>query len=179
MGSLSLLQGIILTQGSNPGFPHCRRILYQLSHKWSVGILVWVACPFSSRPSPTQDLNQSLLRCRWILYQLSYQGSPFVPANSNMLILWICFWFLLFLLVHAHDAIFYYVTFYLKNYTWGVFGVWNECVYWLPQAKLCFCCWCALPVRNHFGLSSKLKVFWIPRSRKSGLQFYVMADFEL
>ena len=33
VGSLSLLQGIFSTQGSNPGFPHCRRILYQLSHK--------------------------------------------------------------------------------------------------------------------------------------------------
>ena len=27
MGSLSLLQGIFLTQGSNPGFPHCGQIL--------------------------------------------------------------------------------------------------------------------------------------------------------
>ena len=35
VGSLSLLQGIFPTQGSNPGFPHCRRILYQLSHKGS------------------------------------------------------------------------------------------------------------------------------------------------
>ena len=33
MGSLSLLQGIFPTQGLNPGLPHCRRILYQLSHK--------------------------------------------------------------------------------------------------------------------------------------------------
>jgi len=32
---LSLLQGIFPTQGSNPGLPHCRRILYQLSHKGS------------------------------------------------------------------------------------------------------------------------------------------------
>ena len=31
--SLSLLQGIFPTQGSNPGLPHCRRILHQLSHK--------------------------------------------------------------------------------------------------------------------------------------------------
>ena len=35
VGSLSLLQGIFPTQGSNPGFPHCRQILYQLSHKGS------------------------------------------------------------------------------------------------------------------------------------------------
>ena len=33
--SLSLLQGISPTQGLNPGLPHCRRILYQLSHKGS------------------------------------------------------------------------------------------------------------------------------------------------
>ena len=28
----SLLQGIFPAQGSSPGLPHCRRILYQLSH---------------------------------------------------------------------------------------------------------------------------------------------------
>ena len=33
VGSLSLLQGIFPTQGSNPGLPHCRRLLYKLSHQ--------------------------------------------------------------------------------------------------------------------------------------------------
>ena len=33
VASLSLLQGIFPTQGLNPGLLHCRRILYQLSHK--------------------------------------------------------------------------------------------------------------------------------------------------
>ena len=33
--SVSLLQGIFPTQGSNPGLPHCRQIIYQLSHKGS------------------------------------------------------------------------------------------------------------------------------------------------
>ena len=51
VGSLSLLQGIFPTQGSNPGLPHCRRILYQLSHKGSPTILERVAYPFSSRSS--------------------------------------------------------------------------------------------------------------------------------
>jgi len=32
VGSLSLLQGISPTQGSNPGLQHCRQIIYQLSH---------------------------------------------------------------------------------------------------------------------------------------------------
>ena len=49
VGSFSLLQGIFPTQGSNPGFPHCRQILYHLSHKGSPRILEWVAYPFSSR----------------------------------------------------------------------------------------------------------------------------------
>ena len=31
----SLLQGIFLTQGSNPGLLHCRQILYHLSHQGS------------------------------------------------------------------------------------------------------------------------------------------------
>ena len=35
MGSLSLLQRIFPAEGSNPGLPHCRQILYQLSHKGS------------------------------------------------------------------------------------------------------------------------------------------------
>ena len=35
VGSLSLLQGIFPTQGSNLGLPHCRQILCQLSHKGS------------------------------------------------------------------------------------------------------------------------------------------------
>ena len=36
VGSFSLLQGTFSTQGSNPGLPHCRWILYQLSHKESL-----------------------------------------------------------------------------------------------------------------------------------------------
>ena len=51
VGSLSLLQGIFPTQGSNPSLPHCRWILYQLQHKESLTILEWVAYPFSSRSS--------------------------------------------------------------------------------------------------------------------------------
>ena len=49
VGSCSLLQGIFPTQGLNPGFPHCRWILYQLSHQRNPRILEWVAYPFSSR----------------------------------------------------------------------------------------------------------------------------------
>ena len=58
---LSLLQEIFPTQGSNPGLPHCRWILYQLSHKGSpkipmgsLSLLQWIF--------PTQELNQGLLQ---------------------------------------------------------------------------------------------------------------------
>ena len=35
VGCHALLQGIFATQGSNPGVPHCRWILYRLSHQGS------------------------------------------------------------------------------------------------------------------------------------------------
>ena len=76
-GTLSLLQVIFPTQGSNPGLSHCRQILYQLSHKGSPRILEWVAYPLLWWIFPAQESNQGLLHCRWILYQLSYQGSFF------------------------------------------------------------------------------------------------------
>ena len=51
VSSLSLLQGILPTRGSNPDLLHCRQILYQLSHKGRPRMLEWVAYPFSSRSS--------------------------------------------------------------------------------------------------------------------------------
>ena len=47
----------------HPGLPHCRWILYQLSHRRS------------PRTLSDQGLNPGLPHCRQILYQLSYQGS--------------------------------------------------------------------------------------------------------
>ena len=55
VGSLSLLQGIFPTQGLNPGLLHCRRILYQLSHKGSPRVLEWVTYPFSSGSSQRRN----------------------------------------------------------------------------------------------------------------------------
>ena len=42
-----LLQRIFPIQGLNPGLPHYKWILYQLSYKRSPRILEWVAYPFS------------------------------------------------------------------------------------------------------------------------------------
>ena len=65
VGSLSLLQGILTTQGSNPGLPQGRRILYQLSHKGShkrsPRMLECVAYPFSRGSS--QPRNQTRVSC--------------------------------------------------------------------------------------------------------------------
>ena len=47
MGSLSLLHGIFPTEGLNPGPPHCKRIIYQLSPRGSPRGLecrVWCQC---------------------------------------------------------------------------------------------------------------------------------------
>ena len=51
VGCQALLQGIFPTQGSNTGLPHCRQILYCLSHQESPRILEWVAYPFSTESS--------------------------------------------------------------------------------------------------------------------------------
>ena len=46
MGSHSLLQGIFLTQRLNPGLPHCRQILYRLSHQGNCSLwLTWIKWP--------------------------------------------------------------------------------------------------------------------------------------
>ena len=53
--------------------PHCRQILYCLSHKGSprlVGSLILLQGIFL-----IQESNWGLLHCRQILYQLNYQGS--------------------------------------------------------------------------------------------------------
>ena len=78
--SLSLLQGIFPTQGLIPGLLHCRRIIYQLSHKGSPRILEWVAYPISSRSSWPRD--QTGVSCiaggfftNWAMRQAPSKGS--------------------------------------------------------------------------------------------------------
>ena len=70
VGSPSLLQGIFPTQGSNPGLPHCRRILYQLSHKGS------------PKKTEGQRINAFKLWCWRRLLRL-----PWTAKRSNQLIL--------------------------------------------------------------------------------------------
>ena len=76
--SCSLLEGIFPTQGSNSGLPHCRWILYQLSHQGSPRILEWVAYPFSSRSS--QPKKQTGVSC--------IAGRLFICRKSKCRIFW-------------------------------------------------------------------------------------------
>ena len=80
----ALLQGIVPTQGLNPGLPHCGWIFYNLSHQGSPRILECVAYPFSRGPSRPRNRTQGLLHCRRILYHLSHQGSPYSHYIDNI-----------------------------------------------------------------------------------------------
>ena len=53
VSSLSLLQGIFPTQGSNTGLPHCKQTLYQLSYKGNSSIIIAAAAAKSLQSCPT------------------------------------------------------------------------------------------------------------------------------
>ena len=62
MGSHSLLQGVFPTQGLNPGFLHCRQILYRLGHLEAQGALERGSfCPESLRTRRGPSLSLGLL----------------------------------------------------------------------------------------------------------------------
>ena len=112
VGSLSLLQGIFPTQGSNPGFPHCRDILYQLSHKgspnWSIADLQYYVsfictakwfrrklllsgltlCNPMDRSLPGSSVY-GILRARVLEWQECWRGAGSLPL---LYILCVCVW---------------------------------------------------------------------------------------
>ena len=66
VGRFSLPQGISPTQGSNPGLPYCRWILYQLSPKGNLRALEWVTYSFSSGSSwPRSQTGVSYIASRF------------------------------------------------------------------------------------------------------------------
>ena len=83
VSSLSLLQGLFLTQGSNPGLPHCRQILYQLSCKGSPRILEWVAYLFSRGSS--RPRNHTGVSCMQLWGQdvPDWQSASWRPRTAN------------------------------------------------------------------------------------------------
>ena len=60
VGSLSLLQGIFPIQGSNPGLPHCRQILYQLSHKRSPSHIH--SCDFNTSIESLHGMKRHIMK---------------------------------------------------------------------------------------------------------------------
>ena len=59
-----LLQEIFPTQGSNPGLPHCRQLLYHLNHQGGP----YIYLPISVTPSghPRADFKTRELQSRWL-----------------------------------------------------------------------------------------------------------------
>ena len=97
VGSLSLLQGIVPTQGSNPSLPYCRWIVYQLSHKGGPRILDWVAYPFSNWSSCPRNwtgvsciaggsfTNWAIREAPWLAYFIVnleiYLSGPYIQTS--------------------------------------------------------------------------------------------------
>ena len=74
VGCHALLQGIFSTQGSNPGFLHCRWIFYHLSHH--ISLKYWSGFPF---PSPGDLLNPRIKSLSPALQAGSLLSEP--PGN--------------------------------------------------------------------------------------------------
>ena len=86
VGSLSLLQGIFPTHGLNPGLPHCRQILYLLSHKGSPRILEWVVIPSPvNLPDPGIKPGSPALQEDSLATELS--GKPKRGCNHHEILL--------------------------------------------------------------------------------------------
>ena len=82
VGSLSLPQGIFPTQGLNPGLPHCRWILYHLSHQGSPRIPEWVAYPFSRGSSQPRN-RARVSRTAGGSSPTEPPGKPFDPVHPE------------------------------------------------------------------------------------------------
>ena len=71
VSSLSLLQEIFPTQGLNPGLPHCKQILYQLSHM-----------PGSSPGGSRVIRRWGRSRCPWKKYIFNYRYIERLETDS-------------------------------------------------------------------------------------------------
>ena len=75
VGSLSFLQGIFPTQGSNTRSPVLQADSLPAEPQGKPKNIGVGSLSLLQRIFPTQESNPGLLHCRWILYQLSYQES--------------------------------------------------------------------------------------------------------
>ena len=84
MGSLALLQGILPTQGSNPGLLHCRQIVYQLSHKGPSRTNTKKRCPFHYRGLECKSRKS---RNTWSNRQMWPWNTALSRAKANRVLL--------------------------------------------------------------------------------------------
>ena len=89
VGCHALLQGIFPTQGSNPGLPHCRWILYRLSHQGSLKS-AWSFLNLTHHPTaslvavPGSGSIPEPLEVRKIPWRRKWQPTPvFLPGESH------------------------------------------------------------------------------------------------
>ena len=88
VGCHALFQGIFPTQESSPGLPHCRRLLYCLSHQGSPWTLEWVAFPFPRRSSnPGINPGSSTLQVHSLPAELP--GSPMYSGPGPQFTFWV------------------------------------------------------------------------------------------
>ena len=88
VGCHALLQGILLTQGSNPGLPYCRQTLYWLSH---LGSPMYVGSYTSIITLSVNGLNAPSKRHRlagWIKKNKTHIYAVYKRPTSNLWTLW-------------------------------------------------------------------------------------------
>ena len=100
VGGHSIHQGVFLTQGSNPGLPPCRHILYHLSHQggwWVIKLkqkLKRSASPTSvPATTPTPPLEAARAAQLWLpqsLGQASVLRENEFPSNQSWM--WLLFY---------------------------------------------------------------------------------------
>ena len=98
-GHLSLLQEIFLTQESNQGLPHCRRILYQLSHQEvpSLAYMLWNCQCLTILITKNNGSFHVVQSLQWVRdglkgldkHQPVYGVMHSVPIKTAE---WLCFW---------------------------------------------------------------------------------------
>ena len=78
----SLLQGIFTTQDSNPGLPHCRWILYQLSHKGLGNIKIRVI-QFSGKGIISWTEKQNKCNLKVFFFSFSFFPELFTSTEPS------------------------------------------------------------------------------------------------
>ena len=88
VGCYPLLQGIFPARGSNPGLPHCRQILYQLSHQRSP-VVLWVAPKFNKQTEEKMLMMIVSNKSRWWRWKIGWVLTwTLMPKSFNTKYSW-------------------------------------------------------------------------------------------